>query len=100
MNDSPLINNSVANGASSPNTNAPNPASNWPTWMDANPMHLNLNTSGGTPYTALAPNGATVVQFKMPGLRNNFTLANALEWEGGRGRRCQLWKSLSPFVPQ
>ena len=100
MFDNPSISNLLANGPSSLAASVPNPASDWPRWTEASPMILNLNTSGGTPYTWWAPNGATVTQFKMPGLQNNFTIANAMDWEGGRGKRCEIWKKLSPLVPQ
>lgn len=44
--------------------------------------------------------GVNVTQFRGPGLSNNFTLADAYAWEGGRGRRCEFWRELSPYVPQ
>jgi hypothetical protein len=98
--DDPSIPDAVANGASSARPDAKNPASAWPTWSEEHPMQLVLNTSGGTPYQIPAPNGVLVTQFRMPGLRNNITLSNAYEWEGGRGRRCDFWKTISPIIPQ
>ncbi len=98
--DNPSIPNSVANGPSSTNPNAANPASDWPKWIADNPVQINLNETGGIPYKTVSPNGAPVTQFRMPGLANNITAANAYTWEGGRGQRCEFWKSLSPFVPQ
>ncbi|KAK4466447.1 lipase 4 [Cladorrhinum samala] len=100
ISDDPSISDRDANGPSSLNTNAPNPASNWPRWTEDNPALLNLNQTGGVPYTAISLIGKPVTQFRDPGLRNNFTLANAYAWEGGRGRRCQFWRDLSPYVPQ
>jgi hypothetical protein len=35
-----------------------------------------------------------------PGLRNNFTLVNAYTWEGGRGYRCDFWRSMAALVPE
>lgn len=99
----PSIPNRIANGASSPDPERANPASAWPPWTENPPFPmLNLNTSGGTPYIASAPvgTGKPVTQFREPGLRNNITLADAYAWEGGRGRRCDFWRQLSPFVPQ
>jgi len=96
--NNPSISDKIANGASSPAANAPSPASSWPMWTESTPMHLNLNTSGGTPYKITAPNGIPVTQFAMA--RNNITLANAYTWEGGRGSRCEAWKRFSPIIPQ
>jgi hypothetical protein len=71
-----------------------------PQWTESTPYLLNLNQSGGTRYTTLSAVGVEVTQFRNPGLSNNITLADAYRWEGGRGRRCDLWKHLSPYVPQ
>ncbi|KAH8880533.1 inactive carboxylesterase 4 [Thozetella sp. PMI_491] len=100
IHDDPSISDAVANGPSALNTSIPNPASNWPRWNQSNPMLLNLNQTGGTPYKAVGPTGATLTQFRQPGLRNDFSLARADTWEGGRGQRCEFWKKLSPYVPQ
>lgn len=35
-----------------------------------------------------------------PGLKNNFTLVNAYTWEGGRGYRCDFWRSVGAVVPE
>ncbi|KAK3381983.1 inactive carboxylesterase 4 [Podospora didyma] len=96
----PSISNDIANGQSSLNPNAPHPANNWPQWTDTGPPLINLNQTGGTAYTAISALGVPVTQFKGPGLLNNITVANADLWEGGRGKRCELWRDLGPFVPQ
>ena len=74
--------------------------STWPAWTDgASPTLLNLNTTGGVPYRSQVI-AWTVTQYMDPGLKNNFTLANARTWEGGRGNRCDFWKSIGPQVPE
>ncbi|GAB1316190.1 Carboxylic ester hydrolase [Madurella fahalii] len=98
--DDPSISNADANGPSSGIVDAPNPVSSWPRWTDTTPSLINLNQTGGTPYTIMSSTGVTVTQFRGPGLSNNFTLADAYTWEGGRGRRCEFWRRLSPYVPQ
>jgi hypothetical protein len=98
--DDPSISNVVANGASSPDPNATNPASSWPKCTDNNPMQVNLNETGGTAYSTISPQGVPVTQFREPGLMNDFTVVNAYAWEGGRGQRCEFWRALSPYVPQ
>ncbi|KAK1756520.1 acetylcholinesterase [Echria macrotheca] len=95
----PSISNAIANGASSPNPSAANPASAWPTWNPSSPKLLNLNQTGGTPYSMVTTWGATVTEFEQPGLRNAFTLAAADTWEGGRGARCAVYNSLGPSIP-
>ncbi|KAK0707608.1 Alpha/Beta hydrolase protein [Lasiosphaeris hirsuta] len=96
----PSLSNLDANGRSSLNPSAPNPASNWPPWSGTKPVLINLNETGGTPYTIISSLGTPVTQFRGPGLHNNFTTADAYAWEGGRGRRCEFWRKISPFVPQ
>jgi hypothetical protein len=98
--DDPSISNVVANGASSPDPNATNPASSWPKCTDNNPMQVNLNETGGTAYSTISPQGVPVTQFREPCLMNDFTVVNAYAWEGGRGQRCEFWRALSPYVPQ
>lgn len=41
-----------------------------------------------------------VTAFTEPGLRNDFTLVNAYEWEAGRGYRCDFWRSVGALVPE
>src|SRR3569833_996550 len=99
VNNSPSISSAIANGPASTTPDATNPASSFPPWTDANPMQLNLNQTGGT-LTAVSTFGFNVTEYEGPGLRNAITIANAYTWEGGRGRRCDFWKSMSPYVPQ
>ncbi|KAK0717527.1 Alpha/Beta hydrolase protein [Lasiosphaeria miniovina] len=96
----PAISDVVANGgASAANPAAANGASAWPAWSDANPKLLNINETGGTPYTFKTTWGANVTQFANPGLRNAFALAPADTWEGGRGARCAVYQALAPSIP-
>ncbi|KAK4034516.1 alpha/beta-hydrolase [Parachaetomium inaequale] len=99
MNNNPSIPNAVANGSSSPNPTVSNPGSCWPAWTDSNPQLINLNETGGVPYQTVFGT-APVTQYMNPGLRNNFTRANAAKWELNRGQRCDFWKSMGPNVPQ
>ncbi|KAK0644577.1 inactive carboxylesterase 4 [Cercophora newfieldiana] len=101
VNDNPSLSAADANGASSSTPAKPNPITNWPPWTTTgSPILINLNQTGGTPYTAMTSLGISVTQFRGPGLRNNFTAAEAYPWEGGRGKRCDLWREISIFVPQ
>ena len=64
-----------------------------------NPQLINLNETGGVPYQTVF-GAAPVTQYMDPGLRNNFTQANAYTWELNRGKRCDFWKAMGPNVPQ
>jgi hypothetical protein len=71
-----------------------------PPWSaDDHARMLNLNTTGGTPYQSSTLFGVNVTQFQEPGLRNALTMVSAYPWEGGRGARCEFWKSFGEKVP-
>ncbi|KAL8889300.1 MAG: hypothetical protein Q9192_006041, partial [Flavoplaca navasiana] len=104
----PSIPSDIAAGANgtSPESNQPNAASNWPPYSLAAPYQINFNQSGGVPFDASAYPGFpgiqldNVTQFSDPGLRNDFSLVNAYTWEGGRGMRCDFWRSVARLVPE
>ncbi|KAL8817121.1 MAG: hypothetical protein Q9223_003983 [Gallowayella weberi] len=86
-----------------PLPNEPKAASNWPPYTLAAPYQVNFNQSGGIPFSGPPYPGlqlANVTQFRDPGLRNDFTLVNAYTWEGGRGLRCDFWRSIGRIVPE
>ena len=100
VNDNPSIPADIANGANS--SLMTNPATNWPAYSKAAPYQLNLNETGGTPFVTqpLGPTSGNATEFEDPGLRNAFGLVNAYTWEGGRGRRCEFWRSVGHIVPE
>ncbi|KAL8990853.1 MAG: hypothetical protein Q9169_008022, partial [Polycauliona sp. 2 TL-2023] len=89
-----------------PQPNQPNAASNWPAYSLAAPYQMNFNQSGGVPFDGSPYPGmpglqlANVTQFSDPGLRNDISLVNAYTWEGGRGMRCDFWRSVARLVPE
>ncbi|KAL8698047.1 MAG: hypothetical protein Q9224_002031 [Gallowayella concinna] len=106
------VNGISTNGASNsslastePVADEPNAASNWPPYTLAAPYQLNLNQSGGIPISASPYPGfprlqlSNVTYLVDPGLKNNLTLVNAYTWEGGRGMRCDFWRSIGRIVP-
>ena len=96
----PSISDQIANGASG-NSTAANPASTWPAYSYANPYQINLNQTGGTPLSYPgAVSGQNITIFTEPGLANDITLVNAETWEGGRGARCEFWRSVGQIVPE
>ena len=40
----------------------------------------------------------TVTEEEGAGLRNDFKLVDAYTWEGGRGARCEFWRSMGGLV--
>lgn len=97
--DNPSISSNIANGASS-NSSTTNPASDWPQFSIFAPYQINLNQTGGSPFSATVLPNVNITEFRQPGLQNNITLHNAYTWEGGRGFRCDFWRSVSAIVPE
>ncbi|KAF2280548.1 alpha/beta-hydrolase [Westerdykella ornata] len=70
----------------------------WPEWTPGEGAYMmNLNTTGGMPYEVETQFGV-VTQFKEPGLRKYIMPVNAWTWEGGRGKRCEVWKALADKI--
>ncbi|CAN9380344.1 unnamed protein product [Alternaria alternata] len=68
----------------------------WPAWAkDGHSKMLNLNTTGGVPYFASQLTGTAITEYTVPGLQNDISVVDALEWEGNRGARCELWRSIA-----
>ncbi|ETS59452.1 hypothetical protein PaG_06370 [Moesziomyces aphidis] len=97
-NDNPSISSALANGNSSSSPSQPNAAENWPKFSPSTPYQINLNQTGGT-LSSMPDLGANVTIFTGRGLRNNFTKVNAYTWEGGRGARCDYWRSIHNLLP-
>lgn len=64
----------------------------------------NLNETGGTQISVRAVSfmGHVVngTQHIGPGLENDFSIVDAGSWEGGRGARCDFWRSIGKVVPE
>jgi carboxylesterase type B len=72
----------------------------WPAWTEHGESRmLNLNTTGGVPYQEPQITGGSVTQFMEPGIQNDFSIVDALTWEGGRGARCEFWRKIANRVP-
>ncbi|KAL9634527.1 MAG: hypothetical protein Q9164_004034 [Protoblastenia rupestris] len=97
--DNPSISAEIANGADSTSTTSP--ATEFPVFSIAQPYQLNLNQTGGIAYsTQLLPGAPNITQYQEPGLMNAFDIVNAYAWEGGRGTRCDFWRSVASVVPE
>ncbi|KAI0973891.1 carboxylesterase [Xylaria arbuscula] len=81
----------------------------WPEWSGrpGRDFLLNLNMTGGVPVTVSTQVGQSVVNLthyvpsdgsSYPELEAEFNLVPAWSWEGGRGKRCQLWVELSQWA--
>lgn len=82
---------------------------NWPQWGEwpANDILLNLNMTGGVPIVAPRQVGGKTIDLTSyvpsisgsgPKLEAAFNLASGWSWEGGRGKRCQLWVDLGEWA--
>lgn len=78
-----------------PSINYEPAAARFPLWQVFSRNMLNLNQTGGVPY--VLEDGIT--RFQNPGLENDFKKVDAYKWEGGRGKRCDFWKSMAPKIP-
>ncbi|CDR98673.1 related to esterase [Sporisorium scitamineum] len=98
--DNPSISAALAYGsnANSSTSSQPNAAENWPQYSPTSPYQINLNQTGGTPST-VQDLGTDVTILTGPSLRNDFSKVNAYTWEGGRGQRCDYWRSISNLLP-
>ncbi|CAF9926636.1 MAG: hypothetical protein HETSPECPRED_006377 [Heterodermia speciosa] len=100
----PSISAAIAAGSKTPSNDdsTTSAATNFPPFSVARPYQLNLNETGGTPYSApgFVPTAPNITQFEEPGLKNSFRLVNAYTWEGGRGTRCDFWRSVAKIVPE
>ncbi|KAJ4298955.1 hypothetical protein N0V90_004198 [Kalmusia sp. IMI 367209] len=100
----PSISSRVANGASSNGTSR-SALEDWPVWALWDRRMANLNQTGGTPaqIDLLDRTGVlnmNVTVYEEPGLVNDLSLVDGYEWEAGRGKRCDFWKSVAAIVPQ
>ena len=96
----PSISSSIANGANGTGNGLA--ATNFPAWNLRHPLQLNLNQTGGQAFSsfsfdAQAPN---ITESEEPGLMNDFSVVDAYSWEGGRGVRCDFWRSVGEIVPE
>lgn len=81
-------------------SSAQNPSTAWPQFSIYSPYQINLNQTGGVPTLVEVEPGVKLTEDVGPGLRNDFTLVNAYTWEGGRGYRCDFWRSIAALVPE
>ncbi|KAJ5107630.1 hypothetical protein N7456_004305 [Penicillium angulare] len=102
INDTPVVSITDAKGGAD-NSSVPeglNGDIHWPAWTEHSPVLMNLNTTGGTTVFDKVTDELSYWLREGPGVTNEFSLADASKWEGGRGERCQFWRSVGPRVPQ
>ncbi|EXJ60189.1 carboxylesterase 2 [Cladophialophora yegresii CBS 114405] len=102
--NNPSIPSNVAVGASAANSSTSttaNPVTDWPQFSMYAPYQINLNQTGGTPFSAnITQIGHNITEFGSPGLLNDIALVDAWTWEAGRGYRCEFWRSMGAIVPE
>ncbi|KAI0407572.1 carboxylesterase [Xylaria palmicola] len=84
-------------------------AGHWPQW-DGRPrgdFMLNLNMTGGKPVVSQIQVGGKTIDLtsyvpstdgSYPELEAAFNVVSGWSWEGGRGKRCQLWVELGQWA--
>lgn len=75
----------------------------WPKYTFSNPEMINMNQTGGTLEKVNGTLNAAFSQVDAtwstgPGLKNHFDIVDANAWEGGRGARCDFWRSVAVKV--
>ncbi|WWD03471.1 hypothetical protein V865_001523 [Kwoniella europaea PYCC6329] len=95
IDNKPSIPSQVANGLSTSNTSF-NPASDWPVFSMQSELMINLNTT----CTDFVTSAAGVPTCQGADNLNEIREVDAYSWEGGRGARCELWRSLYQVVPE
>ncbi|XHG06544.1 hypothetical protein AWENTII_009735 [Aspergillus wentii] len=73
---------------------------------------MNMNQTGGHPVDIFLPDIGSappfedipardynVTLYKGSDMQPKFNLADAYSWEGGRGKRCDFWRSMGSLVP-
>ncbi|KAJ9285711.1 hypothetical protein DTO021C3_6678 [Paecilomyces variotii] len=80
--------------------NTTNVIKSWTPFTVGQPFQLNLNQTGGHPTTEEdSVTDIDITVYEGSGLRPDFDLVNAYTWEGGRGQRCDFWRSVSGHIP-
>lgn len=72
----------------------------WPAYDANEPWQMDLNTTGGAVAETVVTTDLSYFERTGAGIVNTFRLVNATSWEGGRGARCDFWRSISARVPQ
>jgi hypothetical protein len=72
----------------------------WPVFNVWSPSMVNLNQTGGREVSQGVVQGVNATVYVGPGLENRFEVVDAYQWEGGRGQRCDFWRSVAKIVPE
>lgn len=98
VNNTPVISISDAKGGMD-NATVPegtNGDIDWPRWDHVSPVLMNLNTTGGFLFRRTVTDHLAYWLREGSGITNEFRLADAEAWEGGRGERCDFWQRVGP----
>lgn len=102
VNDTQVISISDAKGGMS-NATVPEGSDgdiDWPRWIEDSPVLIDLNTTGGSLVRQMVTDHLEYWLREGSGIMNEFGLAIARTWEGGRGERCDFWQRVGSRVPQ
>ncbi|OIW26744.1 alpha/beta-hydrolase [Coniochaeta ligniaria NRRL 30616] len=77
------------------------PGVGFPVWkVGAGAEQVDFNQTGGTAVEVTSSWGVNVTEYRGPGLRADIKAVDAYAWEGGRGARCQFWRTLGAEILQ
>ncbi|GIJ89467.1 hypothetical protein Asppvi_008409 [Aspergillus pseudoviridinutans] len=100
MNNSPVIPlvDAMANNSQAVVPVGLNGHLDWPQFRPTSPWQMDLNTTGGSvSQVVVTPNLSYYVR-EGDDVVNQFRLADAYTWEGGRGRRCAFWRDVADRI--
>ncbi|KAK4625568.1 Carboxylesterase 1E [Fulvia fulva] len=102
IHSNPSVSNAVANGLTDPfDAAASNAAAAWPPYSIEAPFQIDVKTTCGENRISIGQVGsADRFYCAGAGTYNDFRKVNAYTWEGGRGVRCDSWKSVGEIVPE
>lgn len=69
----------------------------WPVYNNIQTPMVNFNTTGGQLQDSYNLGGFNITQ--VVGGTNDFSIIDEKTWQGGRGARCDMWRSLGGLVP-
>ncbi|KAF2171883.1 hypothetical protein M409DRAFT_63427 [Zasmidium cellare ATCC 36951] len=81
-------------------TSTAGPAVEWPPFSIHAPYQVDFNTTCGSDRIPDGDESSGLYYCSGPGTNNDFRLVNAYSWEGGRGIRCDFWRSTGELVPE
>lgn len=104
INDTPVVTveeakGGYANASVPPSSSAGHDANmDWPEYTVEKRWQMDLNTTGGTTSLVTVTDDLAYSVRTGAGMVNSFRVVDGTSWEGGRGARCDFWKSVADKI--